>query len=427
MAKISKKSVDAATPGERPLFLWDGEVKGFGLLVLPSGVKSFIFQYRTPEGRTRRATIGKYSATLTADQARTRAKAMRRTVEDGGDPLGEKQARREAMTVAQVLSAYLESEKFAGKAASTQSLDRGRIKRHLLPTLGRKYVDQLTAETVRRAFGAIRDGKTAIDVRTGPRGRAIVKGGEGAARMAIRVLRAALNWAVAEGYAASNPAQGVNIGLDGVRKTTLKKDDYPRLFQTLDKMQTERRLRSEVADAVRVIALTGARRNEIASLIWRHVDLKKGIIELPPAAHKTGKTTKESRVIGLPAIAQAIISGQPHGKPDDFVFPPAKGDGPISLSKPWRKIRVEAGLPEGIGLHGLRHSLASAMAKHGAQASEIMTALGHAQLATSQKYIHWEEDERAALAERSAAHITAAMTPTAGGDVVQLTKSKRSR
>jgi site-specific recombinase XerD len=69
-------------------------------------------------------------------------------------------------------------------------------------------------------------------------------------------------------------------------------------------------------------------------------------------------------------------------------------------------------LPEAIGLHGLRHSLASHMAMGGAQASEIMTALGHRQLSTAQKYIHWAEDSRQALAEKAASVVLAGMAAT---------------
>ena len=85
-------------------------------------------------------------------------------------------------------------------------------------------------------------------------------------------------------------------------------------------------------------------------------------------------------MIHLPAAAQQIVACQPAGNPDDFVFSPSKGEGPVSLAKPWRAIRAEAGLPEGIGLHGLRHSLATLLAVGGAQAAEIMTSLGHRQM-----------------------------------------------
>ena len=60
MPKITKRVVDAATPKADRFIVWDAEIKGFGLIVLPTGVKSYIFNYRSPEGRDRRLTIGKH-------------------------------------------------------------------------------------------------------------------------------------------------------------------------------------------------------------------------------------------------------------------------------------------------------------------------------------------------------------------------------
>ena len=151
-------------------------------------------------------------------------------------------------------------------------------------------------------------------------------------------------------------------------------------------MESQRRLRPAAADAIRIIAMTGARRGEIAGLRWRHVDIKGGRIVLPASGHKTGRRTGKPRVIHLPAAAQQIVTCQPEGGQNDFVFSPAKGQGPVSLAKPWRAIRVEAGLPKSIGLHGLRHSLATLLAVGGAQAAEIMTSLGHRQLSTAARY-----------------------------------------
>lgn len=55
------------------------------------------------------------------------------------------------------------------------------------------------------------------------------------------------------------------------------------------------------------------------------------------------------------------------------------------------------------------------MAMQGAQAAEIMTALGPRQLSTAQKYVHWAQDKHAALAEDAAAHISAALNGEGGG------------
>lgn len=425
MPKITKQEVDNNPPKAKRYIVWDTEIKGFGLLVLPTNVKSFVFQYRTKQGRSRRATIGKFGPTLTANQAREKAKDMSELVRNGGDPLKDKETQRDAFTVGQVLDLYMASAKFAEKTPITQANDKGRIKRHLIPTVGRVYMDELKAEDVRRAFGKIRDGKTATDEKTGPRGRAIVRGGEGAARMAIRLLRAAINWAMVEGYAATNPAADVEIGSDGERETVLETaEDYERMFRTLERMENEKRIRPSHADAIRVIALTGARRGEIAGLRWRHVDLKKGLITLTKHEHKTGKRTGKPKIIGLPAAAQAIIARQPEGEPDQLVFRPAKGDKPADLSQVWAKIRTEAALPSGMVLHGLRHSLASMMAEQGAQAVDIMHVLGHRQLSTSQKYVHKAADKRASLAEKAASSISAAINGAKPADVVPIKRGR---
>jgi integrase len=410
MPKISKRIVDASAPDpDRRYYVWDTEIKGFGLLVLPSGVKSYIYRYRTAEGTERRATIGKHGA-LTADEARDKADDLRHAVNKGGDPVEEKRQRKKAATIGEVLDAYLLSEAFRAKADGTQATDRGRINRHLKPLLGRHHVDTLKPGDVERAHNAIRDGKTAVREKTGFRGLARVRGGEGAARKSVRLLRSTLAWALREQMIEANPLEHFKTSADGTRDIILDDAEaYGRLFKALDAMERERQIRQPVADAIRVIALTGARRGEIAGLKWRYVDLKAGLVTLPPSTHKTGRKTGKPRVIGLPAAAQAIIARQKHGEGNDFVFAPSHGHGPLVLSKVWQKVRVKAELPAGIGLHGLRHSLASHMAMAGAQASEIMTALGHRDISTSQKYVHWAQEARQAVAEKAAAVALAGM------------------
>lgn len=126
-------------------------MRGLGLQMLPSGVKSFVYQYWTGAGRSRRATLGKFGG-LTPDEGRAKADAMRRIVAAGGDPLEERHASRNAMSVGDLLDAYLGSAKFAEKAESTRAIDRGRIERHLRPVLGRVRLDALRPEDVRSAM-----------------------------------------------------------------------------------------------------------------------------------------------------------------------------------------------------------------------------------------------------------------------------------
>lgn len=426
--KISKRTVDAIGTPDRRKWLWDRELKGFGIALRPTGVHSYVFNYRDRHGTQRNLTIAKLGS-ITPEEAREKAKEHQRTVQDGRSPLAEKRAAKEAPTVGELLDRYLASERFARKAATTQAIDRGRIEAHLRPLLGGHVLEALTPSDIEDAHRKIIAGRTAKTEKSGKiRGRIRVRGGEGTARMAIRLFRAILSWAktakVLPAGAAPDLAAGVDVGRDGRRNLIL--DDptaYARLWKVLDRLtdpngikEGETLLQPAAADAIRVIALTGARRSEITGLRWSHVDLKAGTLTLPLDAHKTGRKTGEARVIGLPTLASAIIARQPEGEPDNLVFRPSRGGARLDLSARWRDIRIAAELPEGIGLHGLRHSLASHMAMSGSEAAEIMAALGHRDITTSQKYVHWAKDQRQKLAEKAAAGIVAAISGEPAGD-----------
>src|SRR6266581_4431014 len=107
MPKITKRIVDSAdAPDGKRLLLWDDELKGFGLLVLPSGVKTYIANYRVA-GRLQRQTIGRHGV-LTPEQARDRARKILTSVADGRDPVADKRDDdRAKMTVAELADMYL--------------------------------------------------------------------------------------------------------------------------------------------------------------------------------------------------------------------------------------------------------------------------------------------------------------------------------
>jgi integrase len=413
MPKITKRLVEALkaeTITERRI-TWDTEIKGFGLLSLPTGVHSFIYDYRNQTGQKRRATIGKYG-TLMPEQARDIAETWAAEVKKGGDPLAAKQAKRESLTVSALLDRYLASAKFAAKSDTARPIDTGRITHHLKPLLGKLLVEALTQEHIRRAFNAIRDGQTQKEMPSGkPRGVIRVRGGATAARDCIIVLRTALNWAVTEGLIQDHPASSFKLPGGNTRQAFLEDhEQYARLFAALDQLEEEHAIRSSVADAFRLMALTGARPTEITRCQWQHVNLKTGVISLPPSRHKTGKATGRNRTITLPPVALEIIARQPPGPPEAFVFPASRGDGPITYRKDWvQKIRPAAGLPEDLVPYSLRHSVASHLALGGAQAAQLMAAMGHSQLSTTQRYIHVAETVRTELAERAALPAMAGM------------------
>ncbi len=419
MPKLSKRLIDVTRTQvfETRTVLWDTDVKGFGFLCLPSGAASYIFDYRNANGQKRRATIGKLGA-LTPDQARAIAEGWSALVRAGGDPLAVKQGAREAFTLNDLFDRYLASARFAAKADSARPLDIGRIDHHLRPLVGSVFAEALTLEQIRKAFAAIRDGQSQKHQKSDkPRGFIRARGGATAARDCIIVLRTCLNWAVSEGLLKEHPANGFKLPPQAHREAFL--DDpahYVRLFAALAQLEEERRIRPAVADAFRMMALTGARPAEITRCQWKHIDLRASAIVLPPDKHKAGKATGRNRIIPLTEDGLAIVTRQPPGTPDDYVFRPSKGDGPLSYATIWReKVRPAADFPEGIVPYSLRHSVASWMALDGAQAAQLMAALGHSQMSTTQKYIHFAGAARAELAERAAAPAAAGLRAVGKG------------
>lgn len=69
MPRLTKRVVDAARPGDKDLFVWDDELRGFGLRVRPSGRKFYVAQ-RKRDGRTVRVMLGEHDRDLTCEQAR---------------------------------------------------------------------------------------------------------------------------------------------------------------------------------------------------------------------------------------------------------------------------------------------------------------------------------------------------------------------
>ena len=140
MAALTKRTVDATKPdGARDRFVWDEEVKGFGLRVRSSGHKSFVFQYRVGGrgGSSHRLTIGDYGA-VTADQARRQAKQLAGAVAQGRNPALEREAEKRAIaeargapTVATLAAEFLTHRRAKKKARTVDEYER-RSAAHLL-------------------------------------------------------------------------------------------------------------------------------------------------------------------------------------------------------------------------------------------------------------------------------------------------------
>ena len=406
--KLTKRLIDQISPDPtRDLYLWDEELGGFGLRLKPSGVRSFILQYRNSRGATRRLTLGKFGV-LTPDEARRIAKAKLGEVAKGGDPAEERSQNRKMMTISQLCIAYLmaaDKGLILGKAgrpkkASTLYVDRGRIARHILPLLGSKTVNKLETPDIVCFMRDVAMGKTATDINPGHRGRVIVKGGHGTARRTVGLLGGILSFAVSEGIIPFNPARGVKRPADNRRVIHLSRSQYRALGNALYEAERNGANRTAVL-GIRLLALTGCRRGEIERLQWPEIDLEGCCLRLSDT--KEGNNVRPIGKAARELLRQALSC-----RVGKYVLPGRLPDQHFKgLPKAWLRILKTSDLS--LTPHGLRHAFASVASALGFTEPTIAAMIGHSSNSTTSRYIHHLDSALVSAADKVSEWIAESM------------------
>jgi integrase len=375
MAKLTKKVVDGLRPDRtKDVFEWDSEIKGFGVRLKPSGVKTFIVQYRNLEGRSRRLLLGKYGP-LTTELARTITKQKLALVAQGEDPAAEHRAARAGMTIGEVCDWYL-TEAGGGRLlgrkrkpikASTLSSDKSSIECHIKPLIGHRAVRSLTVADIEKLQSDILAGKTSKRRKDGRGGN--TTGGAGAASRTIATVRAILGHAVRLKLVEKNPAEGVRQIRLQRRTTRLTADDISRLGRALDAAIADLENPTAIA-AIRFLLLTGCRRQEVLSLRKDWVFVEEQSIHFPDT-----KSGAQVRVLGKEAIGAIAHLLEDSDSP--FVFPADRGSGHfVGLPKALTNVCAKATL-KGVTPHVFRHTFASIAGDLGFSELTIAGLLGH--------------------------------------------------
>jgi integrase len=401
--RLSLATVKAAKPEDKDYFLWDGELKGFGLKVCKGGRKVYVCKYRAGSGRSapsRRMTIGAHGSPWTPDAARKEAARLLGRVAQGEDPARDKQDAKSVISVAELCNRYLEAG-VATKKASTLATDRGRIERHIKPLLGKMRITDVTRADVAQFLQDVAAGKTAMDVKTRKRGRAIVKGGKGTATRTVGLLGGIFTYAIEAGWLKENPVRGVKRFRDRRNERFLDAEELTRLGATLARAEAEGENPYALA-IIRLLLLTGARKGEIESLRWDEIDRQFQYLRLGDS--KTGQ-----KLIALSGAALELVEALPRIGNGEYVFPAVSGSGFYQgTPKVWRRIRSKAGLSN-VRMHDLRHSFASVAASGGVSLQMIGTLLGHRDAATTLRYAHLQADPVRRASEDIAAAISASL------------------
>ncbi len=364
---ISNRMV-AALEVDRDTVFWDRVLKGFGVRVYPGGGKVFVAQARGPEG-PKRVTVGRHGV-VNADEARQRAALAIARVKAGQDPAAEPLAPRAAKgpTVAELGERYLEKHVAAHCKPNTARTARTKVNRHIVPALGSLALAEVEPRHVVALHQRLSDRPAMANL---------------VVTTLSHMYTLAEGWGlVAEGV---NPCRSVAMYPSRRRERFLTDAEFERLGRALDEAEARGGASAGAIAAIRLLMLTGCRKNEILTLRWQDVDLAAG--ELTLADSKTGP-----RAVPLPPSAVTLLAGLPRKPGSPWVIPGRKAGTHIrDLDGAWQAVRTRARL-DGLHVHDLRHSYASRALALGESLPMIGKLLGHRRIDTTARYAHLARD-----------------------------------
>ena len=367
--RLSESRIEALKPRKTPYDIRDGELKGFGVRVLPSGAKRF-FVHSQHEGRRLWKTVGDADG-IGLKEARQYATELLAAIRRDETPALPEERLFEAVAE-EVFSRYARNWK-----PGTLKVNRNYLRNTILPWFGGMNIADISKQDVQHWFASLRATPVAAD-RSAP------------------ILSVIMRQAEIYGYRPedSNPCTGIRRYRRKGRERFLSQAELRRLAKVLD--SHEARHPGHVA-FIRLLLLTGCRKSEILTLQWS--DYREGRLFL-----RDGKAGP--RTVWLSSPARDILDGL--RRRDKWVFPSPRRSGPIPsvvFERFWRGVREEAGIAD-VRLHDCRHTYASIAIMQGESVTTTARLLGHNDARTTLKYAH--------LSDRSVREATDALAAILG-------------
>jgi len=411
MPHLTKKLLMEMAPAEAPYKVSDEVVKGVGVVglcvrVTPAGVKTFALQYRTRLGKKGWIKIGRFGD-ITLEQARNIARKHKGDLAHGVDPAQQLREAKEAdKTISDLATRYLEEHVKVNNGAY-QLRDATRILNAIiLPALGKRQVREVGTSEVASLLGEVRKATPVQANRT----RAVLS----------KMFAKAELWQMRD--PGTNPCKGQDRAPEKKRDRRLVEREIRALGKVLRLVEAAKgtlQVGWEPGDIVsespfalagiRLLLLAGFRPGEVMGLEWAWVDLKAGIVTIPPEAHKTGKKSGKARVVYLGQAALAVLKALPRNDkakakhPNPYVLQGAvHGEHLVDIDA-WERIRAtvtelarrERKKARGkespvsisdVTLHDLRRTFSSVGADMGFPELFMSALLGHAAGSVTQIY-----------------------------------------
>lgn len=349
--------------------VWDTHTPNLNVRVSPSGVKTIYFCYRNAEGTLRWPKIGR-AASMTVDEARKIAREIQAQVDKGADPVADRQKHVDAPTILVLWKVYLEQHARPKKKASSVEQDERLWRLHLAPRFSGQKVEAVSLSAIRKMHA---------DMSATP----------GSANRALALLSKMFSFAVENEWRSDNPCTRVKKYPENKIERYLTDVETQSLWVTLgaDKDQC-------AATIIKVLLLTGARRQEVLTMRWADLDLTSSAPSWTlRAGHQKGeRSVRKDLVRPLDPVAANILLAWKKSQAIPslhWVFPSERkiGSYRTCFKYAWNRIRRTVGI-EDVRIHDLRHSFASFAVNSGASLEAIGAALGHKDLRTTQRYAH---------------------------------------
>jgi integrase len=359
--KLTKRVVEGALPDPaKRIVMWDTEVTGFCVRIYPSGKKTYFLQYRNKDRETHKVKIGVHGP-ITTELARQKAIELSLNVGAGEDPSIKFKVIPEniGQSMQELADKYLNLHAQPKKAPQSYKEDVGKLN-VILKKYGRLRVDAITTLDLQKLNSDLQ--KTPIQ-----------------ANRTMALLSKMFNLAIQWGWRSDNPVKGVGKYKEQKRYRWLDDEESQKLFAALDTYHNQ-----SVANAIRLLILTGARKTELLSATWDQFDLEKGVWT------KKAHLTKQRRMEHVPisSLVLEILKKMKEQAESPFLFPgKTPGEYLKNPKKAWHTIRKKAGIPD-VHIHDLRHTYASHLVSSGLSLSIVGKLLGHTQASTTQRYAH---------------------------------------
>jgi integrase len=346
--KLTRQTIVALTlvEGKTETIVFDNDLPGFGIRIRAGGSRVWIYQYKIGN-QNRRVTLGSLAA-LTPARARATAGELHAAVRLGRDPAGEKTEgrARAGETLAVVTRSYLTYQSGHLRRRSYRELER-----HLLRYCKPLHGLQLQKIDRRTVAARITDVASSGGAATGNRVRAS--------------LSALFAWAMKQGLTDNNPATGTSRAQEQPRTRVLSGDELKIIWSVLGS--------DDYSAIVKLLILTGMRREEVGALEW--CEVAGDHIVLPPQRTKNGRG---HRIPIVPAV-RTILDGRNRNGPFAFGRHPAKPFTGWGVSKAGLDRRLEAAghRLEPWRLHDLRRTMRTGLGALGVAPHVAELAINH--------------------------------------------------